>query len=164
MGAHEGTTTSRTDQAVGPAGDTYAMGRSEAESERLIRQSGLYAPFTRRLFEQAGLRPGMRALDVGTGAGDVALIAAEMVGASGGVVGVDHNPEVLATARSKAAAIHPSASAHSGVGGKATIERVVQLYSWKATTPPDRTIDATEPSVFAGFGWCMSTRRPTAAL
>jgi SAM-dependent methyltransferase len=42
----------------------------------------------------------MRVLDVGTGAGDVALIAAEMVGASGGVVGVDHNPEVLETARS----------------------------------------------------------------
>src|SRR4051794_27971793 len=102
MGADEGTTTSGTDQAVGQAGDAYAMGRSEAETERLIRQSGLYAPFTRRLFEQAGLRPGMRVLDIGTGAGDVALIAAEMVGASGGVVGVDHNPEVLETARSRA--------------------------------------------------------------
>ncbi len=71
---------SRTDPAVGTWGDAYAMGRSEAETERLIRQSGLYAPFTWRLFEQAGLGPGMRVLDVGTGAGDVALIAAEMVG------------------------------------------------------------------------------------
>lgn len=64
-------------------------------------QSGLYAPFTRRLLEQAGLRPGMRVLDVGTGAGNVALMAAEMVGPSGSVVGVDHNPEVLEMARAR---------------------------------------------------------------
>jgi ubiquinone/menaquinone biosynthesis C-methylase UbiE len=102
MGADEGTMMGGTDPAVGPASDSYAMGRSEAETERLIRQSGLYAPFTRRLFERAGLGPGMRVLDVGTGAGDVALIAAEMVGESGGVVGVDHNREVLETARARA--------------------------------------------------------------
>ena len=91
-----------TDPAVGTTGDAYAMGRSEAETKRLIRQSGTYAPFTWRLFEQAGLGPGMRVLDVGTGAGDVALMAAEMVEASGSVVGVDHNPEVLQTARARA--------------------------------------------------------------
>jgi ubiquinone/menaquinone biosynthesis C-methylase UbiE len=101
VGVDEGTS-SGTDSAVGTAGYAYAMGRTEAETERLIRQSGLYAPFTRRLFERAGLGPGMRVLDVGTGAGDVALIAAEMVGASGGVVGVDRNPEVLETARARA--------------------------------------------------------------
>jgi len=60
MGTDEGTATS----GIDPMGDAYAMGRSEAETERLIRQSGLYAPFTRRLFEQAGLRPGMRVLVV----------------------------------------------------------------------------------------------------
>jgi protein-L-isoaspartate O-methyltransferase len=83
---------SRTNPAVRTVGDAYAMGRSEAGTDRLIRQSGFYAPFTQRLFEQAGLGPGIRVLDVGTGAGDVALMAAEMVGASGSVVGVDHNP------------------------------------------------------------------------
>jgi SAM-dependent methyltransferase len=93
---------SRTDPAVGMTDDAYAMGRSEVETERLIRQSGFYAPFTWRLFEQAGLGRGMRVLDVGTGAGDVALMAAEMVGTSGSVVGVDHNPEVLETARDRA--------------------------------------------------------------
>jgi SAM-dependent methyltransferase len=93
---------SRTNPAVRTVGDAYAMGRSEAGTDRLIRQSGFYAPFTQRLFEQAGLGPGIRVLDVGTGAGDVALMAAEMVGASGSVVGVDHNPEVLDTARARA--------------------------------------------------------------
>jgi SAM-dependent methyltransferase len=91
-----------TEATAGREDAAYAMGTSEAETERLIRQSGFYAPFTRRLFEQAGLGPGMRVLDVGTGAGDVALMAAEMVGASGSVVGVDHNPDVLETARARA--------------------------------------------------------------
>jgi SAM-dependent methyltransferase len=112
-------------------GDAYAMGRSEAETERLIRQSGFYAPFTRRMFERAGLGPGMRVLDVGTGAGDVALMAAEIVGTSGGVVGVDRNPEVLETARARAVAagltnatfvegnaaeLEPDAGFHAAVG------------------------------------------------
>ena len=101
MGVDEDTSRG-TEGAEGTAGYSYAMGRGEAETERLIRQSGFYAPFTRRLFERAGLGPGMMVLDVGTGAGDVALIAAEMVGASGSVVGVDRNPEVLETARARA--------------------------------------------------------------
>jgi ubiquinone/menaquinone biosynthesis C-methylase UbiE len=99
--ANEGGPT-ETEPMAGGAADAYAMGRSEAETERLIRQSGLYAPFTRRLLEQAGLGRGVRVLDVGTGAGDVALMVAEMVGPSGSVVGVDHNPEVLQTARARA--------------------------------------------------------------
>ena len=101
MGVDEDTSRG-TEGAVGTASEAYAMGRTEAETERLIRQSGFYAPFTRRLFERAGLGPGMMVLDVGTGAGDIALIAAEMVGASGSVVGVDRNPEVLDTARARA--------------------------------------------------------------
>lgn len=37
----------------------------------------------------------MKVLDVGTGPGDVALLAAELVGHEGRVVGLDENPEVL---------------------------------------------------------------------
>jgi len=80
----------------------YMMGRSEAETRRLIAQSEMLGPFTRRLFAEAGLQEGLRVLDVGSGAGDVALLAAELVGPSGSVVGVDQNPEVLKTARSRA--------------------------------------------------------------
>jgi SAM-dependent methyltransferase len=91
-----------TEATAGRENAAYARGRSESETQRLIRQSGFYAPFTRRLFERAGLGPGMRVLDIGTGAGDVALMAAEMVGWSGSVIGVDHNPKVLETARARA--------------------------------------------------------------
>jgi ubiquinone/menaquinone biosynthesis C-methylase UbiE len=80
------------------------MGRTEEETQRLIRQEHLYGDSTRRLFEQAGIGPGMKVLDVGSGAGDVALLAAKLVGPTGSVVGVDQNPTVLHTARQRAAA------------------------------------------------------------
>ena len=65
----------------------YTMGRSEGETERLIQQSQLYEAVTLRFFQEAGLVSGMRVLDVGSGAGDVAMAAAELVGAEGEVVG-----------------------------------------------------------------------------
>jgi SAM-dependent methyltransferase len=49
------------------------------------------------------LEPGERVLDLGSGAGTDALIAAQMVGARGRVIGVDMTPEMLATARAAAA-------------------------------------------------------------
>ncbi len=50
------------------------------------------------LVARAGLRPGARVLDVGTGPGNVALEAARVVGASGRVLGVDVSGGMLAQA------------------------------------------------------------------
>ena len=52
----------------------------------------LFDPLTRRLLQQAGLTPGMRVLDLGSGAGNVARLAAELVGPNGAVVGVENGP------------------------------------------------------------------------
>jgi SAM-dependent methyltransferase len=93
-----------TTDASGTKSPAYLMGRSEAETRRLIAQHQLYARFTRRLLEDAGIAEGMKILDVGSGAGDVALLAAELVGPTGSVVGVDQDPGVLDTARARAEA------------------------------------------------------------
>jgi SAM-dependent methyltransferase len=75
---------------VRDAGDpTYVAGRSEGEARRLVRQAELFEQPTRRLFEDAGITTGMKVLDLGSGAGDVAFLAAELVGPTGRVVGVD---------------------------------------------------------------------------
>ena len=79
----------------------YVLGRSEEETNRLQTQARLLEPFTRRFFEQMGIRSGMKILDVGSGAGDVTLLLAEMVGPTGIVVSVDQNPNVLETARTR---------------------------------------------------------------
>lgn len=93
-----------TTEAAGAKQPTYLMGRSEAETRRLVAQHRLYGPFTRRLLEDAGIEKGMKVLDVGSGAGDVALLAADLVGPTGSVVGVDQDPEVLETASARAEA------------------------------------------------------------
>lgn len=86
-----------------PSGNiAYPLGRSDTETRRLLLQGQLNAPITRRLLVEAGVGAGMRVLDVGTGAGDVALLAAELVGPSGRVVGIDANPAILETARERA--------------------------------------------------------------
>ena len=74
-----------------PAGPQsfYALGHSEQELQRLSRQGQAFGPFTRQLFEEAGIGQGMRVLDVGCGSGDVAFLAASLVGLSGEVVGAD---------------------------------------------------------------------------
>jgi tRNA A58 N-methylase Trm61 len=72
------------------------------EHRRLIEQSVLFDPLTSRLLHAAGIVPGMRVLDLGTGAGSVALLAARMVGPTGSVVTVDRDVEALALAAAHA--------------------------------------------------------------
>lgn len=69
---------------------------------RLILQAAALRPMTERLLRAAGLAPGMRVLDLGCGPGDVSLLAAELVGPSGAVLGVDCSEEALVTARARA--------------------------------------------------------------
>jgi SAM-dependent methyltransferase len=69
-----------------------------AEHTRLVEQATLFDPMTERLLVAAGVGPGMRVLDLGTGAGSVALVAARLVGPSGGVVSVDRDAYALALA------------------------------------------------------------------
>src|SRR5215831_7157277 len=80
----------------------YALGHSSRELDRLSFQGTVFAPFTRQLFTEAGIKPGMRVLDVGSGGGDVSFLAAELVGKSGHVLGVDRSETAVERARSRA--------------------------------------------------------------
>ncbi|HVG03032.1 MAG TPA: methyltransferase domain-containing protein, partial [Nitrospira sp.] len=55
-----------------------------------------------RLVADARLRPGMRVLDLGSGTGYPALLAGEVVGTTGQVVGIDVAEAMLAVAKQKA--------------------------------------------------------------
>src|SRR5437899_8515999 len=81
----------------------YALGSADAEHERLIRQAARLAPLTERLFGEAGIGPGQRVLDLGTGVGDVAMLAARLVGPSGEVVGIERDARSLNRARARVA-------------------------------------------------------------
>ena len=81
----------------------YINGDSDHERRRLKIQSDLVNPFLRDMLLRAGIGTGMRVLDVGSGAGDVAIVAAEVVGETGSIVGIDLNPSILETARARVA-------------------------------------------------------------
>lgn len=80
----------------------YLLGHSPEEIERLKHQAVLLKPITERLLRNAGLAEGMHVLDLGCGAGDVSMLAADLVGLSGRVVGIDRNGDVLETAYRRA--------------------------------------------------------------
>lgn len=73
------------------------------EQRRLVVLGGLSEPNTERVFREAGLGPGMRVLDLGSGAGDVAMLVARLVGAQGSVVGVERSAEAVAGAQRRVA-------------------------------------------------------------
>lgn len=82
----------------------YILGHSERELVRLERQAALFADLTRDILLRAGLKKGMRVLDVGCGVGDVSLIASDIVGPDGAVIGLDPSQAALSVARARAEA------------------------------------------------------------
>src|SRR5262249_51881639 len=81
----------------------YAFADRAQEQRRLASQAELFDPLTERIFRTAGLGDGMRLLDLGSGAGDVAMLAARLVGREGEVVGVERDPEAVASATARVA-------------------------------------------------------------
>jgi ubiquinone/menaquinone biosynthesis C-methylase UbiE len=79
----------------------YPLGNTEAEHARLIRQAARVAPITERFFREAGIGPGQRVLDLGSGVGDVAMLTARLVGPSGEVVAIERDPKSIAKANAR---------------------------------------------------------------
>jgi ubiquinone/menaquinone biosynthesis C-methylase UbiE len=82
----------------------YILGHSPDEVRRLTVQAAALKPITERLLREAGLAAGMRVLDLGCGTGDVAILAAKLVGPKGAVVGIDRSSDILGFARERAGA------------------------------------------------------------
>ncbi|MEV6610833.1 class I SAM-dependent methyltransferase [Kutzneria sp. NPDC051319] len=80
---------------------SYALGKSPAETRRLILQGKLNEAHTRNLLVMSGLTRGQRVLDIGCGAGDVTMLAADIVGPTGSVVGVDEDADILRVAKQR---------------------------------------------------------------
>lgn len=77
--------------------------RSRNELDEPSLSARAFEPLTRQLFLEAGLKSGMRVLDVCSGVGDVAFLAREIVGPDGHVTGFDSSPAIVAYASDRAA-------------------------------------------------------------
>ncbi|HET9360900.1 MAG TPA: class I SAM-dependent methyltransferase [Vicinamibacterales bacterium] len=60
-----------------------------------IMSFGTGRTYRRTALERAGVEPGMRVLDVGTGTGQLAQEAARLVGSTGSVIGLDPSREMM---------------------------------------------------------------------
>jgi ubiquinone/menaquinone biosynthesis C-methylase UbiE len=89
------TRTSSTNATWSP---TYGGNAAENYEKYFVPVIG--GPFALDLVNEAKLRPGERVLDVGCGTGTIARLAAERVGPTGRVAGLDVNAAMLAVARS----------------------------------------------------------------
>lgn len=81
----------------------YALGNTEFEDERLAWQSERFDPLTERFFRDAGVAAGQRVLELGSGAGHVAMLTSRIVGPAGEVVGVERDAGSIARARLRVA-------------------------------------------------------------
>jgi SAM-dependent methyltransferase len=86
-----------------PSASTYVLGHEDVEVQRLLLQARLYDGYTEHALRLAGLRPGMRVLDIGSGPGDVSFVAARLTGPTGSVLGVDAAPAMVELASARAA-------------------------------------------------------------
>lgn len=80
------------------------LGHPEGELYRPGVLSSAFDTFTRHLLVDAGLREGMHVLEIGSVNGDVALLAAKLVGSSGSVLGIEPSSDAVNFAAERAAA------------------------------------------------------------
>lgn len=81
----------------------WQLQRDAAERYEQILVPAILGPFARALVEAANLQPGEAVMDVGCGTGAAARFAAEHVGPSGRVIGVDVNVGMIEVAKSLSA-------------------------------------------------------------
>jgi ubiquinone/menaquinone biosynthesis C-methylase UbiE len=77
----------------------YVLGSSKKEIERLNIQSTLFEKETIRTLNVAGIKQGMRCLDVGCGVGHTSLLISQRVGKYGKVIGLDINKDNINTCK-----------------------------------------------------------------
>jgi ubiquinone/menaquinone biosynthesis C-methylase UbiE len=155
------------------AASQYVFGHSTQELERLQTQARILEPFTRQLLIDAGLRPAMRVHDVGSGPGDVAFLAAELVADAGQVVGTDRSADALAVAAARASASGllnvsfqegDSAELNFESQFDALIGRAVLMYQRDPATALSRLIAQVRPGGIVAFheiDWANARSFPT---
>lgn len=77
----------------------YILSVGDKGQDRLLIQHGLFETTSRRFLKTAGLKSGMRVLDMGCGTGLMVQTLAELVGPSGEVIAIDNSQAQLEIAK-----------------------------------------------------------------
>ncbi len=138
----------------------YVLGHTENELQRLVFQGRYWGEISLEVLQQAGIAAGTSVLDLGCGAGDFSLLAADLVGPSGSVLGIDRSPEAVQRAKERAASLNAQQvrfevsdveSIHLSRKFDAVIGRFVLMYVADPTKTLRRLIDRLEPGGLVVF-------------
>jgi ubiquinone/menaquinone biosynthesis C-methylase UbiE len=83
---------------------SYVLRTGASAAARLRLLDDVYGPASRQMMFEAGLAPGMRALDIGCGIGRISCWLSSQLGATGSVIGIDLNKDQLDEAELEAKA------------------------------------------------------------
>lgn len=145
------------DEATGHA---YPMEYTEGELRRLRFQGRYWGEISLEVLRQAGIGTGMRVLDLGCGAGDLSLQAADLVGPSGSVLGVDRSPQAVQWAGRRAASLEVNHLRFQAADLEtidlpltfdALIGRFVLMFLADPTTTLARMVDRLNPGGIVAF-------------
>jgi ubiquinone/menaquinone biosynthesis C-methylase UbiE len=140
--------------------DPYAFaGDRLAEERRLIEQSRLFEPFTEECLREAGLGPGMHVVDLGSGAGDMAILAARLVGPTGSVLGIERSSEQADLARRRVAAMGLD-NVTFDVGDVAGLDELLAAHRTQIDAVIGRLILMWVPQRHAVLAACARALRP----
>lgn len=123
----------------------YVLRGGDEGAKRLALLARVKWPTTKVLLRRAGLKKGMRCLDVGCGSGAVTLQMARWVGAEGLAVGIDMDERALELARAEAArrrlpAQFRTAAAHDIGGDQDAYDLVFARFLLTHLSDPARTL------------------------
>ena len=127
-------------------GRIYVLQRGDEGARRLRLLARVKWPSTRALLRRAGLKRGMRCLDVGCGTGEVTLKMARMVGPNGKAVGLDVDKGFVLHAQAEAERLGLTARFHQmdvcGMRARAVYDFVYARYLLTHLRDPGKTLDA----------------------
>jgi ubiquinone/menaquinone biosynthesis C-methylase UbiE len=146
----------------------YVLGHSDRELDRLDLQGLIYQDITRRALLNSEVKPGMRVLDIGCGSGDVTRLAAEIVGPSGAVLGLDVDERAVLSARKRAAQwgftnVAFKAAEATSFAGQANFDALVGRFVLMHQPSPAETLARASKAVRPG-GVVMMLESHMAAL
>lgn len=149
----------------------YVFDRTENEMQRLILQHQLLGDLTEQVLRSSGIERGMKVLDLGVGAGDVAMLAADIVGPEGEVVGIDISSDSIGYARRRveSAGIRNIRFVQSEIGAvtlkesfDALIGRLILMYLPEPASSLRRTLQFIRPGGIVAFQEIDFTNPPLA--
>ena len=82
-----------------PASTEFMLVHYDATPSDVGLPAKAFDPITRHFLAEAGIEPGMRVLEFGSGSGDLTFIVADLVGSDGHVVGVEESEQAVLLAQ-----------------------------------------------------------------